>query len=144
MPQIYILRGAHAAAQFHLVANFLQRDFQSSEHRQQIEKIEIAQVRQAEHLALHRTLAIGEDRAEASAHILDDFGGPNSRGPIDCGHRICRLADRKMRQAQSGRGIARRFGEERSVADQVFTAQLLDVDQGAMQGHHEGSRRRVA
>ena len=144
MPEVHILRRAYAAAQLDLVAHFLQSDFQTSEHRQQIEKIEIAQVRQAEHLALHRTLAIGEDRAESRAHILNDFGGPNPHGPVDCGHRICRLADRKMRQAQSGRGIARRFGEERSVADQVFTAQLLDVDQGAMQGHHEGSRRRVA
>jgi hypothetical protein len=32
MPQINFLRGANTAAEFDFVANFLQRDFEASEH----------------------------------------------------------------------------------------------------------------
>src|SRR5580704_15893945 len=79
MPQIHSLGGAHPAAELDLVADFLQRDFEASEHGHQVQKIVIPKMSDAEHLALHRPLPIGKNGAESRAHFLDDFGGFDPR-----------------------------------------------------------------
>src|ERR1700691_6336715 len=90
MPQINILRRANSAAEFNFVSDLLQHDLKRPEHGQQIEKIVIPQMRDAEHVPLHRALSVGEDGAKSRAHFLDDFGGLNARRSIDRGHRVRR------------------------------------------------------
>ena len=53
--------------------------------REQIRKIEITQVRDAEDLPFHRALAVGDDRAETAAEFLHDDAGIEAARGLDGG-----------------------------------------------------------
>ena len=50
----------------------LKDNFETGDHGKQVGEIEVAEVRDAEDLPLHRSLTIGDDRSEAALEFLDD------------------------------------------------------------------------
>ena len=57
---------------FDMVPVGAENDFESRDDSEHVREIEITQVRDAEDLALHGALAVGDDGAEAFSEILDD------------------------------------------------------------------------
>jgi hypothetical protein len=71
------LRGRQRGAVLH--AGYLQRldgnQLQRADQRDGVHVVEIAQVRDAEELALHLALAVGDDGGEARFQLLHDHAG---------------------------------------------------------------------
>src|ERR1035438_2463831 len=60
----------HARTIFHRQTVGFEDDFELRDNGEQVREIEVAQMRNAEDLALHRSLAVGDDGAEAIAEFL--------------------------------------------------------------------------
>src|SRR5438445_725114 len=69
------LHGGDTRAEPDRMAVRFQDDLQLGDHREQVGEIEIAEMRDAKNLALHRALSVGDDGAEAVAEFLDDDAG---------------------------------------------------------------------
>src|SRR5271165_133860 len=101
---IRVLHGGDAGSEFHGEPVGGENDFELGDDGKEVGEIEIAEVRDAENLAFHGTLAVGDDGAEAIAVFLDDHAGVHSGRRFDRGYRGAWRAGREQFEAQSGGG----------------------------------------
>jgi hypothetical protein len=83
---VNVLNGGHTFAKLYLVAISGQNQFQFRNHRKQVMKIEESQMRDAENLAFHRALAIGNDGVKTVAEFFYDDSRIHAGRRPDGGH----------------------------------------------------------
>ena len=69
-----LLNRSHAGAELDRPAQRVKDDFQLGDSSKKVGDIEVAQVRDAEDLTLHRTLPVGDHRAELLSELLHNRG----------------------------------------------------------------------
>src|SRR5665213_1120980 len=84
---VILLDGGHTDAQLYRNTIRFQDQLQFGYQTEKIDDIEIAQVSDAENLARHFRLSIGNDGAESLAEFLDDGGGAQPWRRFDSGDR---------------------------------------------------------
>src|ERR1019366_3236995 len=142
--RVNLLNGGHAGSILDGMPVGFENDFQLGDHAKQVREIEIAQVGDAEDLALHGALAVGDNGSEAAAEFLDDNAGIHAGRRLHGGHRGARRTRREQFQTQRLYGGAGGLGQQLSVHDEVRHADLLDVAQRLGHRQNQGSGRRPA
>src|SRR5271157_3834808 len=142
--RVNLFNGGDAGSILHGMPVGGENDFQAGDDAKQIREIEIAQVGDAEDLALHGALAVGDDGPEAGAEFLDDDAGIHAGRRLYRGYRGARRTRREQLQAQLLYGGAGGAGQQLGVHDEVRHADLLDVAQRLGHGQNQGSGRSPA
>src|SRR5687767_10591687 len=124
------------------MSRLAQDDLQPRDDRKQVGEIEVSKMRDAEELALHRPLAVGEDRAEPVAELLHDNAGVHPLWRSDSGKGPSRAAGREQLETQLADRGARGAGQKLGVLDQLVAPDFADVAQGFGQTQHDRSSRR--
>jgi len=84
-----------------LCPTFSSGNFERFRARPSDQEIVIPEMRQPEHVTLHRALAVRDDHAKTAAHFLNDFGRLDSHRRVDCRHRIRRRTHREVREPKA-------------------------------------------
>ena len=114
-----------------------EHDFKRGDNREQIGRVVIAEVRETKNFALHRALPIGDDRAEASAQLLDDGARIHAGGRRDGGQGVGGRALGKELQAQALGRRPRRLREHPGIRDQLLAPQPADVFECGVERHYQ-------
>src|SRR6185437_1133655 len=140
--RVNVLHGGDTFAKRNRQALRRENDLKLRDHREQIREIEITEVRDAENLTFHRSLAVGNDRAEAVAEFLHDDAGIEALRRADSRDgRGWRVFGERL-HAEFGNRVARGFREQLRVLDQLIHADALHVFQrfGKCQNQRGGWR----
>src|ERR1035437_6712544 len=142
--RVNLFDGGDAGSILHGMPVGVENDFQLGDDAKQIREIEITQVGDAEDLALHGALAVGDDRSEPVAEFLDDDAGIHAGRRLHRSHRGARRTRREQFQAERLNGGAGGLGQQLGVHDEARHADLLDVAQRLGQRENQGSGRSPA
>ena len=90
--RVYVLDRRDTSSECHREPVRCQDDFELGNYGEEVGKIEVAEMRDPENPTLHGPLAVRDNRAEASAELLDDHAGVHARrsphGCNRCGRRV--------------------------------------------------------
>src|ERR1039457_4620162 len=138
---VYVLYRRHAGPEFHWNSVGRQNDFEFRDHSKQIRKVEIAQVRDAENLPLHRSLTVGDDGPEAIPKFLHDHFGIHTLRRFHCRYRGPRRMRDKQFQTQRRNGRASGLSQHLRVRHQLVHSYGFDVLQRFRQRQQQRSGR---
>src|SRR5581483_3973365 len=95
---VHALHRCDALAELHRNSVRVQDQLQLRHNREQVGKIEVPEMRDAENLPLHRSLTVGDDRAKAVAELLHDHSRIHALRRFDGGHRSAGAIRREQLQ----------------------------------------------
>ena len=124
LPGEGFLHGAHAGAEFEVVGwrDLQQYVLQRADDADGIEVVVVAEMGDAEELALHLALAVGDDHGKALAEFLHDGAGIDAGGRQHRGHRSGRTGGREQLQAERLHAGAHHGGRSFRIVDERIAA----------------------
>src|SRR5512138_2446113 len=105
-----LLGGAHARAERHLRTEVRERELERRKADDDVERPDVAQVREADDLALQLVLTARERHLHLVAQILEERAAVDVRREVDRGGGRARRLRREQRQAERLRAGAPRAG----------------------------------